>query len=68
MEVLYEKDGVAVYKRTLADEIIVVVINNTSKTQNITLNRSHLESNQELRGYLNGDLVRNKGGFVFHCD
>lgn len=62
MEILFKKDGVAVYKRTLAEETIVVVINNTSKTQNITLNQSHLESNKELRGLLNGDLIRSKDG------
>ena len=43
MEVLYEQDGVIVYKRTVPDETMVVVINNSSKTQNITLNQSQLE-------------------------
>ena len=43
MEVLYEKDAVLVYKRTVADETMVVVINNSSKTQNITLNQSQLD-------------------------
>ena len=60
MEVLYEKDAVLVYKRTVADETMVVVINNSSKTQNITLNQSQLDRNKELRGELNGDLVRSK--------
>lgn len=60
MEVLFLKDGVAAYKRTLADETMVVVINNSSKTQNITLNQSQLDRNKELRGELNGDLVRSK--------
>jgi hypothetical protein len=60
MEILFAKDGIAVYKRTVADETMVVVINNTSKTQKIVLNQSHLEGKQELRGELNGDLVRSK--------
>jgi len=62
LEVLYEKDGVVVYKRTLAEETNVVVINNTSKTQKIVLNQSQLEDNKELRGLLNGDLVRSQDG------
>ena len=60
MDVLFNKDGVMVYKRTLAGETMVVVINNSSKTQTITLNQSQLERNKELRGELNGDLVRSK--------
>ena len=39
---------------------LVIVINNTSKTQTITLNQSQLERNKELRGELNSDLVRSK--------
>ena len=35
MEILFAKDGVAVYKRNVADEAMVVVINNTSKTQRL---------------------------------
>ncbi len=60
MEILFAKDGVAVYKRNVADETMVVVINNTSKTQKIVLNQSQLEGNKELRGELNDDLVRSQ--------
>lgn len=60
MEILFEKDGVLIYKRMLASETMVIVINNTSKTQTITLNQSQLEENKELRGELNSDLVRSK--------
>ena len=60
LEVLFEQDGVLIYKRMLAGETMVIVINNTSKTQTITLNQSQLESNKELRGELNSDLVRSK--------
>lgn len=58
MEVLYEKDGVAVYKRVYEDETTVIAINNTSKTQTISFSASELEDEKELRGLLNGDLVR----------
>lgn len=58
MEMLYEKDGMAVYKRVYQDETAIIAINNTSKSQNITLNNEQIEGNKELRGLLNGDLVR----------
>lgn len=60
IETLFEQDGVLIYKRMLAGETMVIVINNTSKTQTITLNQSQLEENKELRGELNSDLVRSK--------
>lgn len=58
MEMLYEKDGMAVYKRVYQDETAIIAINNTSKSQNVTLNNDHIEGGKELRGMLNGDLVR----------
>ncbi|GAA0314548.1 hypothetical protein GCM10008967_01330 [Bacillus carboniphilus] len=62
MEVLYEEDGMAVYKRTYEDEVTVVAINNSSKTQTATIDQSELEEDQELRGVLEGDLVRSDEG------
>lgn len=61
MNILFDSDGMTIFKRTLGAETIVVAINNTSKTQAITLHSSFLVSNKELRGLLNGDLVRSKG-------
>jgi glycosidase len=58
MEMLYEKDGMAVYKRVYQDETAIIAINNTSESQNVTLNKEHIEGGKELRGMLNGDLVR----------
>lgn len=60
MNVLFDEGGVVVYKRTWAEETIIIVMNNTSKTQRISLTRSDVEQNKELRGLLNGDLVRSK--------
>ncbi|RFU67558.1 alpha-amylase family glycosyl hydrolase [Bacillus sp. V59.32b] len=60
-ELLYEKAGMAVFKRTYEDETVVVAINNTSKSQTVTLNEGDLAKNQELRGLLENDLVRSKG-------
>ncbi|WP_419888728.1 alpha-amylase family glycosyl hydrolase [Neobacillus niacini] len=61
MEMLYEKDGMAVYKRVYQDETAIIAINNTSESQNITLNSEQIEGDKELRGLLNGDLVRSNG-------
>ncbi|MFE4426958.1 alpha-amylase family glycosyl hydrolase [Peribacillus butanolivorans] len=60
MELLYEKGGTAVFKRVYGDETIVVAMNNTTETQSIILTDKELEKNKELRGMLNGDLVRSK--------
>lgn len=61
-ELLYEKDGMAVYKREYEDEISVVAINNTSGTQSVEVSAQNLKDDMELRGRLNGDLVRSKDG------
>ncbi|MBB6443510.1 alpha-amylase family glycosyl hydrolase [Bacillus benzoevorans] len=58
MEVLYDKDGAVVYKRVYEDETTVIAINNSSKTQTISLSAGELENEKELRGLLNGGLVR----------
>jgi glycosidase len=58
MEMLYDKDGMAVYKRVYQDETAIIAINNTSQSQNVTLNNDQVEGGKELRGMLNGDLVR----------
>ncbi len=60
-ELLYEKDGMALFKRTYKNETTVIAINNTSKTQKVTLD-DELEQGKELRGLLAGDLVRSKDG------
>jgi hypothetical protein len=58
MEMLYEKDGMAIYKRVYQDETAIIAINNTSESQNITLSNEQIKGDKELRGLLNGDLVR----------
>lgn len=61
-ELLHEKDGMAVYKREYQDEISVVAINNTSRTQSVEISAQNLKDDMELRGRLNGDLVRSADG------
>ena len=60
MDLLYNKSGMAVYKRTYNDETAVIALNNTSKTQTINIPEEQIAQNKELRGMLNGDLVRSK--------
>lgn len=61
-KVLYNEKGMLVYKRSYKNEVIVVAINNTSKTQYVTLTEKELNENKELRGLLAGDLVREDDG------
>lgn len=56
-EVLSENNGVLVYKREYNDQTVVIAVNNSSKTQSVSLT-SGIEANKELRGLLAGDLVR----------
>ncbi|MEO2077509.1 MAG: alpha-amylase family glycosyl hydrolase [Bacillus sp. (in: firmicutes)] len=58
MEMLYEKKGMVVYKRTYKGETSIVAINNTSKSQKAILSKEQVESGKELRGLLAGDIVR----------
>ncbi|WP_050614286.1 alpha-amylase family glycosyl hydrolase [Bacillus testis] len=60
--VLYNQDGLAVYKRSYKNEVIVVVVNNSSKTKRVTLTSEQLAKKKELRGLLAGDLAREKNG------
>ncbi|WP_199426421.1 alpha-amylase family glycosyl hydrolase [Thermaerobacillus caldiproteolyticus] len=55
---LYEKNGMAVFKRTYKDETAVIAINNTGKTRKVHLTNNQLAPGKELRGLLAGDLVR----------
>ncbi|CAM3658488.1 alpha-amylase family glycosyl hydrolase [Mesobacillus zeae] len=62
MDVLYAKDGMAVYKRTYDNETTVIAINNTAKSQDVTLTSKDLEKDKELRGLLSDDMVKSKDG------
>ena len=62
LDLLHEQAGMAVYKREYHDEVSVIAINNTSKTQAVTLSSEDLEDDKELRGLLADDLVKSKEG------
>jgi glycosidase len=57
-EKLYEKNGMIVYKRVYQNETSIIAINNTSKSQQVTLSSQKLEDGKELRGLLNGDIAK----------
>lgn len=61
MDVLYNQDGMVVYKRVYKDETSVIAINNSKKSQKITLTQDQLAGDKELRGLLAGDIVRSHG-------
>ncbi|MDP4169976.1 MAG: alpha-amylase family glycosyl hydrolase, partial [Bacillota bacterium] len=61
MEKLFEENGMTVFKRKYKNETTVIAINNTSKSQTVTLTGKQLEDGKELRGLLGGDTVKSKG-------
>ncbi|WP_062352103.1 alpha-amylase family glycosyl hydrolase [Bacillus kwashiorkori] len=62
LTVLYESGGMAIYKRTYNDETVVIALNNTTKQQDIKLEEKEIGINQELKGLLQNDLIREKDG------
>ncbi len=60
MEMLYDKDGMVVYKRIYNEETSVIAINNSTKSQKVILTYKQLAGDKELRGLLAGDLVRSR--------
>ncbi|WP_316571118.1 alpha-amylase family glycosyl hydrolase [Neobacillus sp. YIM B06451] len=70
MEKLYEKDGMAVFKRVYNGETAIIAINNTSKTQSVSLSPEQVAPNgNELRGLLiHEKSVGEKEGFTIVLD
>lgn len=62
MELLYEKDGMLVFKREYQDDTIVVAINNTSEDQTAVIEAADLQDGKELRGLYGTDMVRSENG------
>ena len=58
MEMLYDQKGMAVYKRVYKGETAIIAINNTSKSQSVTLTNDQIKGGKELRGLLGGDKVK----------
>lgn len=58
MELLENKDGYAVYKRSSDEETFYVVVNNTSETKRIDLSSDEIGEDKELLGLFESDIVR----------
>ncbi len=61
-EMMYEKDGMAVFKRVYEDQVMFVAVNNTTKTQKVELKDPTLVAGKELAGNLKGNLTREEDG------
>lgn len=57
-ELIYEKDGMMVYKRRYKDETTVTAINNTDETQIVDIPADQIGNEKELRGLLEEDIIR----------
>ncbi len=68
-EMVYDKDGMSVFKRTYQEETIIIALNNTKKTQKVHLTREQLDTNKELRGLMEEDIIRPaKDGYYLVLD
>ena len=70
MELLVDEAGLTVYKRTYADETVVVAINNTSEAKKVTLEED-LEKGKQFKGLLAGELVRSgkdEDSYMIHLE
>lgn len=62
MKLLYEKEGMTVFKREYEGDILVSAINNTKKDQTVTISAEQLKEGKELRGLFASDLVKSEDG------
>ncbi|MEC2077535.1 alpha-amylase family glycosyl hydrolase [Metabacillus fastidiosus] len=63
IELLYEKNGMAIYKRTYRKESVIVALNNTTETQKVMISNEEIAENKELRGLLTGDIFHEENGY-----
>ncbi|SDZ25776.1 alpha-amylase family glycosyl hydrolase [Bacillus sp. 166amftsu] len=61
-ELLYDKAGMSVLKRKYKDEVTLVAINNTKETQKVSLTANEIRENQELKGLLEDEIIREEDG------
>ncbi|MBS4172019.1 alpha-amylase family glycosyl hydrolase [Bacillus sp. FJAT-49736] len=59
---LYDKNGMTVYKREYKGDVNIVAINNTSATHGVSIDTSQFKDDKELRGLLDGGIVRADNG------
>ncbi|MCH1625836.1 alpha-amylase family glycosyl hydrolase [Ferdinandcohnia quinoae] len=61
-ELISNQDGMIVFKRDYEEQSIIVAINNTTKSQKVTLSNDIVDTSKELRGLLTEDLIRPNDG------
>jgi len=62
-------DGMIVYKRSAGDDVSIVAINNSQKTQSITIPTTLLEADKQLRGILEDDMaIADENGYTIILD
>ena len=54
-QVLYEKDGMIIFKRSYQDETLIVAVNNTTETQKVKIPAAEIAEDKKLEGLLTGD-------------
>lgn len=55
---LYEDQGMAIYKRSYRDEVTILAINNSSETKTATIDIDQIGEQYELRALLSDEIVR----------
>ncbi len=64
-EMLHNKDGFSVFKRSSDKETWIIALNNSTKTSNLAIPKEVIGENKKLRGVLDNDLVRESKDGVF---
>ncbi|GAA3329705.1 hypothetical protein GCM10020331_079260 [Ectobacillus funiculus] len=69
-EMVYDKGGMSVFKRTYQEETTIIALNNTKKRRKkVHLTREQLDTNKELHGLMEEDIIRPaKDGYYLVLD
>ncbi|QUW21661.1 alpha-amylase [Sporosarcina sp. Marseille-Q4063] len=57
-EMLHNKDGFTIFKRSSDEETWIVALNNTSKTENFVIDEDVIGENKRMRGVVGGDMIK----------
>ncbi|MBM7604121.1 alpha-amylase [Metabacillus crassostreae] len=61
-QLLYEKDGMIIFKRSYQEDSVIVAINNSSKTQKVIIPANEIAEDKKLQGLLTGDVFQEENG------
>lgn len=62
LEVVYESNGLAIYKRSLNEKTMLVAINNTSENHTVPLEAKIIKENKQLTGLIADQVVSERNG------